>query len=64
MVVGGKEKRKKKKKNVEVGAQLYTQTRCFTQYLSYLNPNGEDSSCKIDGFMATYTSKLKWAWQA
>ena len=37
---------------------------CFTQYLSYLNPKGEDSSCKIDGFMATYTSKLKWAWQA
>ena len=32
----------------------------MTQYLSYLNPKGEDSSCKIDGFMATYTSKLKW----
>ena len=32
----------------------------FTQYLSYLNPKGEDSSCKIDEFMATYTSKLKW----
>jgi hypothetical protein len=24
----------------------------------------ENSSCKIDGFMATYTSKLKWAWKA
>ena len=29
--------------------------------LSYLNPKGEDSSCKIDWFMATYPSKLKWA---
>ena len=24
----------------------------------------KDFSCKIDGFMGTYTSKLKWAWQA
>ena len=22
-------------------------TMCFTQYLSYINPKGEDSSCKI-----------------
>ena len=42
---------------------LAAKTTCFTQYLSYLNPKGEDSSCKIDGFMATYTSKLKWVWQ-
>jgi hypothetical protein len=28
------------------------------------NPKVEDSSSKIDGFMATYISKLKWAWQA
>ena len=32
--------------------------------LSYLNPKGEDSSCKIDGFMATYIPNLRWAWQA
>ena len=31
--------------------------------ISYLNPKDEDSSCKIVGFMATYTSKLKWASQ-
>ena len=31
---------------------------------SFLNPKGEDSSCKIDGFMSTDTSKLEWAWQA
>ena len=43
---------------------LAVKTTCFTQYQSYLNPQGEDSSCKIDGFMATYTSKLEWAWQA
>ena len=29
-----------------------------------LNPKREDSICKIDGFMATYTPKLKWVWQA
>jgi hypothetical protein len=33
-------------------------------YLSYLNPKGEDSNCKIDGFMATYIPNLKWVWQA
>ena len=27
------------------------ETTCFTQYLSYLNPKGEDSSCNIYGFM-------------
>ena len=43
---------------------LAVKTTCFTQYYSYLNPKGEDSSCKIDIFMATYRSKLKWAWQA
>ena len=35
-------------------------TTCFTQYLSFLNSKEKDSSCKIDGFTATYTSKLKW----
>ena len=30
----------------------------------YRNPKEEDSSCKIDGFMATYIPKLKWAWKA
>ena len=43
---------------------LAVKTTCFTQYLSYLNPKGEDSSCNNVGFIATYTSKLKWAWQA
>ena len=43
---------------------LVVKTTCFTQYLSYLNPKGEVFSCNIDGFMATYSSKLKWAWQA
>ena len=31
----------------------------FAQYLSYLNPKGQDSSFKIDGFIATYKLKLK-----
>ena len=31
----------------------------LTQYLSYLNPKGEDSSCKINGFMAKYFIKTK-----
>ena len=43
---------------------LALKATCFTQYFSYLNPKGEDSSCKIDGFMTTYISKLKWVWQA
>ena len=39
-------------------------TTCFTRFLlSYLNPKVKDSSCKIDRFIATYTSKLKRAWQ-
>jgi hypothetical protein len=38
---------------VLVNKFLAVKTTCFTQYLSYLNPKGEDSSCKIDGFMAT-----------
>ena len=42
---------------------LAVKTTCFAQYLSYLNPKGEVSSCKIDGFMATYSSKLNWVWQ-
>ena len=42
---------------------LAVKTTCFTQYLSYLNLKGEDSSCNINGFIATYISKLKWAWQ-
>ena len=30
----------------------------------YWNPKGKVSSCKIDGFTATYIPELKWAWQA
>ena len=44
--------------------ELSCKHTCFTQYLSYLNPKVKDSSSEIDGFMATYISKLKWAWQA
>ena len=38
----------------------------FTQYYSYLNRQrgGLKGSCNIDGFMATYISKLKWVWKA
>ncbi len=43
---------------------LALKATCFTQYFSYLNPKGEVSSSNIDGFMGTYISKLKWAWQA
>ena len=43
---------------------LAVKTTCVTQYLSYLNPKEEVFSCNINGFMATYISKLKWAWQA
>jgi hypothetical protein len=32
---------------------------CFTQYLSYLMPKGEDSSCNIDRVLATCIPKLK-----
>ncbi len=42
---------------------LALKATCFTQYFSYLNPKGDVCSCNIDGFMATYISKLKWAWQ-
>ena len=42
--------------------KLSFKTTCFTRYFSNLNAKGEDSSYKIDGFMATYTSKLEWAW--
>ena len=38
-------------------------TEVFTHEY-YWNPKVEDSSSKIDGFMATYISRLKWAWQA
>ena len=31
---------------------------------TYLNPKGEDSSCKIDGILATYISKLIFERQA
>ena len=34
------------------GKSFAVKALCFTHYLSYLNPKGEDSSCKIDGFMA------------
>ena len=43
---------------------LAVKTTFLTQYLSNLNPEGEVSSSKIDGFMANCISKLKWAWQA
>ena len=43
---------------------LAVKTTFLTQYLSNLNPEGEVSSSKIDGFMGNYISKLKWAWQA
>ena len=33
--------------------ELSSKHTCFTQYLSYLNPKGEDSSSNIDGFIAT-----------
>ena len=64
IVGGGKEKQNHfaidYEKIVQVIAWLYKQ-----QVLpSYLNPKGEYSSCKIDGFMAGYASKLKWMWQA
>ena len=29
---------------------LVVKTTCFTQYLSYLNPKGEDSRCNIDAW--------------
>ena len=35
---------------------LAVKTTCVTQYCSNLNPKGEDSSYKIDQFMATYIS--------
>ena len=31
--------------------ELSLETTCFTQYFSYLNPKGEDSRCKIDGYL-------------
>ena len=41
-------------KNAQVRAYVAVKTTYFTQYLRYLlNPKGEDSSCKIDGFMGT-----------
>ena len=43
---------------------LAIKTTFLTQYLSNLNPEGEVSSTKIDGFKGNYISKLKWAWQA
>ena len=36
----------------------------FSISLSNLNPEGEVSRSKIDGFMAHCFSKLKWAWRA
>ena len=48
---------------VRWGSELSCKTTCSSQYLSYLNPKGEHSSCKIDGSIANHTSKLKWTWQ-
>ena len=58
-VGGGKEKRNR----FFLDYKKPVKTTCFTQYLSHLNPKGEDCSCKIDGCMATYSLKLKWPWQ-
>ena len=43
---------------------LAVKTTYFILYVSNLNPEGQDSSCKIDCFMGNYISKLKGAWQA
>ena len=32
--------------------------------MSDLNPEGEDSKCKIKDFMGNLTKIFKWAWQA
>jgi hypothetical protein len=47
-----------------VPLSLAVKTTYFTQYLNHLNPKGQVSGCNIDGFMANYILKLKWAWQA
>jgi hypothetical protein len=44
--------------------EIRCKNNMFTQYLSYLNSKGDDSSFKIDGFMANYFSKLKLVCQA
>ena len=44
--------------------ELSCKHTCFIQYLSYLNPKVEDSSNKIDEFMASYIPKSRWAGQA
>ena len=41
---------------------LAVKTTCFTQFLRYLKERS--LTAIIDGFMATYISKLRWAWQA
>ena len=47
------------------GKSFAVKASCFTHYLSYLNPKGEDSSCKMDGFMAKYFYiKIQMVWQA
>ena len=33
------------------GKSFAVKASCFTHYLSYLNPKGEDSSCKIYGYL-------------
>ena len=43
---------------------LAVKTTYFTHYLSYLNPEGEVSTSKIDYFVGNQSSILKWAWQA
>ena len=43
---------------------LAVKTTYFILYVSNLNPEGQDSSCKINYFMGNYISKLEWAWQA
>ena len=45
--------------------QIWTEhSTLIFENLKSVEPKGEDSSCKIDGFMTACMSKLKWAWQA
>ena len=61
MVRGWKGRKNLRLRKKRSSQSLVVKTTCFAQYLRYLNPKGEDSSCEIDVVMATFTSKLKWA---
>ena len=56
LVGGGLEKQSRFFLDYSKMFSLAVKTTCFTQYLSYLNPKEEASSCKIDGFMTAYVS--------